>query len=142
MPEGMYLDAIDLGEIELARKMHEIIQDKKKYHDFFRWHRYYSYHSMGESADTDALCALCAFLNNGTVRSERRVYARFTDWWNEYKNISKVNVNPIFFYGYADPNEKRYFTRHQNKFKVLDTPSIANDVGKLVNLLFNYYSES
>lgn len=139
MPEGTYLDAIALEEVALARKMYEIILDKEKYYDFFRWHRYYSYHSLAESADTDALCALCAFLNNMTMRSERRVYAHFTNWWNEYEDTPKVKVDPIFFYGHADPNVKGFYTRHQNRIKTLVTPTVLDNLGQFANQLYNYY---
>lgn len=142
MPEGMYLDAIALGEEALARKMLEIILDKEKYYDYFRWHRYYSYHSLADSADTDTLCTFCAFLNNITMRSERRVYARFTDWWNQYEDVPKMTVNPIFYYGNADPNVKSYFTRRKHKFETSVTPTVLQNVGQFVNHLYNYYFES
>lgn len=139
MPEGIYLDAIALGEEALARKMSEVILDKEKYYDFFKWHRYYSYHSLSDAADTDTLCAFCAFLNNMTMRSERRVYARFTDWWNEYEGIPKMKVDPIFYYNSSDPNIKGYYTRRQPEFKTIVTPTVLQNVGQIVNELFSYY---
>lgn len=64
MPDGMYLDAVALGEEKLARKMYDVIADKNKYYDYFKWHRYYSFHATNDSADTDEVCAFCAFLNH------------------------------------------------------------------------------
>lgn len=141
MPEGIYLDAIALGEEALARKIYEIILDKEKYYDFFRWHSYYSYHSLADSADTDMLCSFCAFLNNMTMRSERRVYALFTDWWNDYEDIPKVKIDPIFYYGKGDPDAKGYYTRRQPKFKTLVTPTVLQNIGQFVNQLISYYFE-
>lgn len=80
MPDGMYLDAFALGEEKLAKMMNDIISDKNKYYEYFKWHRYYSFHATNENADTDEICALCAFLNNGNGIKKTRELS-IGDWW-------------------------------------------------------------
>lgn len=84
LPDGVYLDGNSLSEQEVAEKMNEAIHDKQKYYDYFRWHRYYTYHQP-QGGNTDPLCAFCAFLNNEAIRNQRRVYGRFDKWWNDFK---------------------------------------------------------
>lgn len=80
MPDGMYLDAFALGEEKLANKMNDIIGDKNKYYDYFKWHRYYSFHATNDSADTDEICAFCAFVNNNNEMYKTREHT-IGDWW-------------------------------------------------------------
>lgn len=138
MPDGIYLNAVQLGEEELARQINTIIHDKQKYYDFFKWRRYYSYHEVSESADTNRLCAFCAVLNNATVRSQRRVYARMYEWWN---NNTMENV--IESYDSADPKDKGIITRPIQKKKSMSTsaPPLLQDVGHFVDQIYNYYFE-
>lgn len=82
MPDGMYLDAVALGVDELAKKMNDVIGDKIKYYDFFKWHRYYSYHATDDSAETDEMCAFCEYLNNGNQTNKTRE-RDFIKWWFE-----------------------------------------------------------
>ncbi|XP_026331240.1 alpha-(1,3)-fucosyltransferase C-like, partial [Hyposmocoma kahamanoa] len=63
IPKGIYLDAESLGPGELARVMNDTMCNKKKYYDFFKWHNHYSFHASNASANTDEICAFCAFLN-------------------------------------------------------------------------------
>lgn len=73
--------------------MNSIIKNKTEYYDFFKFYRYYSYHAVSESEDTDPLCAFCDFVNNKTIRNQRRAYALFTKWWTgaSKKNGSSVS---------------------------------------------------
>lgn len=80
MPDGIYLDAVALGEEKLAKKMNDIIGDKNKYYDYFKWQNYYSFHASNETADTDEICALCAALNNGCRMNKTREFS-VRDWW-------------------------------------------------------------
>lgn len=82
MPEGIYLDARKLGEAELARQMFHIITDKEEYYNFFKWHRYYSFHGTEESAETDDFCAFCATINDLVQRNESSIYVSLAQWWN------------------------------------------------------------
>lgn len=136
MPDGIYLNANLIGEEQMASKMNELIHDKEKYYDFFKWHGYYSYHDVTESADSNRLCGLCAFLNNMTMRSQRRVYTHLTQWWNE----DKVD-NPIFWYETAIPNAKAFYRKYPNKHTA-ESPSLLQHVGQFVDQIYNYYFEN
>ncbi|XP_026319429.1 alpha-(1,3)-fucosyltransferase C-like [Hyposmocoma kahamanoa] len=94
MPNGTYLDARALGPAKLAKEMNDIIKDKNRYYDFFRWRRYYRYDASSDNADSDGICALCTALNKASRSDERRVYARFREWWNELQD-GGTHANPI-----------------------------------------------
>lgn len=141
MPDGIYLNANEIGEEEMARKMHELIQDKEKYYDYFKWHRYYSYHDVSESADTDPFCKLCAFLNNMTMRRERRVYASITQWWNEEDIKPNKMEDPIFYYENAGTIKKSYYMTQINR-KTPVTSSPLENVSEFVDQIYNYYFKS
>lgn len=83
MPEGIYLNARSFVPEQLASEMVEIIHNKKKYYDYFKWHRYYSYSYCKEGHN---ICALCATLNNDFERTS--VYMNFSLWWNESHPIN------------------------------------------------------
>lgn len=78
----MYLDAHELGPTKLAQEMDEIIKDKAKYYEFFKWHRYYRFHAPIESAFTDEICGFCAFLNNVTKANTTNIVPNIARWWN------------------------------------------------------------
>lgn len=61
--------------------MNDIILDKNKYYDFFKWRRYYSIHDHSESAETDEICALCSFLNDKKYKYKTTVYTHITWFW-------------------------------------------------------------
>lgn len=138
MPDGIYLNANEIEEEEMAKKINDAVQDKEKYYDYFKWHNHYSYHDIYESADTDRLCALCAFLNNATVKSARRVYAHISQWWNEVENPT---VNHIFTYESAYPGSKKYYKIYPKKNKPT-SPSVIQNVGQFVEQLYNHYFDS
>lgn len=138
MPDGIYFDVTKFTEGELASKMNELIQDKEKYYDMFKWHDYYSYHSIAESGETDPLCAFCAFLNDDSRRIKRRVYARFTDWWN---NLIMAN-DTIVEYEDSGPKIKSYFSFKPAKLeRIAVTASLLNGVNDFVDKIYNYYSD-
>lgn len=139
MPDGIYLNAVQLGQEELAKQINEYIHDKEKYYDFFKWRRYYSYHEVSESADTNRLCAFCALLNNATVRSQRRVYARMSEWWN-----NNVVENAIVTYDNANPKDKGMITSPGRKVKSKTSTvlPLMHNVGKFVDDIYNYYFET
>lgn len=140
MPDGIYIDAKNFTEGELASKMNELIQDKEKYYNMFRWRDYYSYHLVAESGETDPLCAFCAFLNDESMRTKRRVYARFTEWWN---NLIMAK-DTIVEYESSGPKIKMYFSF--KKAKIIEqnpaTVSVLNGVNDFVDNLYSYYFDS
>lgn len=81
MPEGIYLDANVLEPDELAKRINEIIKDKNRYYEFFKWHEHYSFHFTGENLFNEELCRLCAFLNN--CRNQTSIFEFIAEWWNE-----------------------------------------------------------
>lgn len=62
--------------------MNQIINNKAMYYDFFKWHRYYSFHAPIDSAFTDEICGFCAFLNNVTKSKATNVFPNIAHWWN------------------------------------------------------------
>lgn len=70
---------------KLANEMMDVIRDRKKYYDFFKWHGYYSFHYTGENSFRYEICGLCEFLNNRTRMNEKSIY-RTNLWWNEWLN--------------------------------------------------------
>lgn len=118
MPSGSYLNAMILNANELAAKIFESIRNKVKYYDFFRWHSYYSYHMPAESADTDPLCKFCAFLNNASIRYGRRVYERFTQWWNEFEHMKNITIkpSPVKVYEHSDTINKEYYIYYMSGY--------------------------
>lgn len=83
MPKGMYLNAIELGPVKLARMMNETIHEKTKFYNFFKWHSHYSFHDPSENNDTDVMCGLCSFLNDKSRKNVLHFYENITSWWNE-----------------------------------------------------------
>lgn len=86
MPDGIYLNALQLGPVRLAKRMFDIISDRKAYHSMYKWHKYYSYHDPFESPDSNGFCAFCALLNDEQKRKEKKVYKNIVKWLNENKN--------------------------------------------------------
>lgn len=139
MPDGVYLNANTMSEDEVAAKIHEAMQDKQKYYDYFKWHRYYTYHHA-EGSDDDALCAFCAFLNDESIRNQRRVYARFDKWWSEYRNENDVQ-DIIVKFDDSGPHIKSVMSYREAKIEVktVNTPSIFEEVNSFVDDVFGYY---
>lgn len=80
MPEGIYLNANLIPPDQMARTMNEIIDDPKKYYEFFRWHDHYSFHYTGEDLFSREFCELCAFLNNS--KNKTGIMYSIVAWWN------------------------------------------------------------
>ncbi|XP_069365249.1 alpha-(1,3)-fucosyltransferase C-like isoform X2 [Maniola hyperantus] len=90
LPEGAYLNALELGATKLAQKMYELIQNPKAYNNFFRWKKYYSYHYTHESPETDVYCRICEYLNNNKLVNKESVYQHFNHWWTPQRYCSDV----------------------------------------------------
>lgn len=82
MPDGIYLDACNLGPEEIAREINDSIKNMQKYYEYFKWHNHYSFHNAYAKADTDGVCEFCATLNNATRRNEITLLTNFSTWWN------------------------------------------------------------
>lgn len=140
LPDGTYLNAKEYTPLELADKMNEIIHDKQMYYDFFKFHRYYTYHAVAESVDTDPLCAFCAYINDEPRRNERRTYAQFTKWWHR-SDEKKNETHFIERYENSGPHIKAIITyryKYVQKEEIV-TPSAIESVGSFVDDVINYY---
>ncbi|XP_045448825.1 alpha-(1,3)-fucosyltransferase C-like [Melitaea cinxia] len=82
MPDGIYLNARQLGPEKLAAKMNELILNPDLYADYFRWKNHYSYHSRDESIETNDYCRFCSMLNDEELVKKVTTYPNFRQWWN------------------------------------------------------------
>lgn len=82
MPDGIYLNARDLGPEKLAKKMNELINDPEKYAEYFRWRDHYSYYRRFESLETDDYCSFCTILNREDLVKKTTIYQNFRHWWD------------------------------------------------------------
>ncbi|XP_053611854.1 alpha-(1,3)-fucosyltransferase C-like isoform X3 [Plodia interpunctella] len=80
LPPGSYLNARELGPENLAVTMKEIIDNRTRYHDFFRWRNHFKY-KQGEN-DTE-ICNICTALNDPRKVGTPNLYENFRDWWYE-----------------------------------------------------------
>ncbi|VVD04032.1 unnamed protein product [Leptidea sinapis] len=78
LPNGSYLDAMILGPTKLATEINDIIKNKTRYYDYFRWKNHFVY----EQADKPSVCNLCEWLNNEEKFNEFSVWNNFRTWWN------------------------------------------------------------
>lgn len=81
MPDGIYLDGRKFSANQLVNEMIDIMTDRTKYYNFFKWHNHYSYHMVYESPDTDSYCRLCAKINDKSF-NDISIYENFRKWWN------------------------------------------------------------
>lgn len=81
MPDGIYLNAKDLGPRKLAKIMHKTICRKSRYYKYFRWHHYYSFHYSIESPKSDPICEMCSLFNVLCHRHGTSSYRYITDFW-------------------------------------------------------------
>lgn len=83
MPSGIYLNARWLGAQKLAMRMNYIIQNPESYYDFFKWHGLYSFHNIDDDQQHDAVCGLCAVLNNNSYKSQKSLHkTNIFKFWN------------------------------------------------------------
>ncbi|XP_047995513.1 alpha-(1,3)-fucosyltransferase C-like [Leguminivora glycinivorella] len=83
MPDGIYLNARELGAKELAKKMKYLIDHPEEYKEFFRWTNHYTYYRTTENVETDDYCSHCAVLNNEEMVKKTSIYKNFKKWWND-----------------------------------------------------------
>lgn len=82
MPDGIYLNAKTLPVKDLVQKIVDIINDKEKYYDFFRWRNHYSYHTVDESPETDPYCNFCKKINDLDFMNRETLRKDLVLWWN------------------------------------------------------------
>ncbi|XP_072931535.1 alpha-(1,3)-fucosyltransferase C-like [Epargyreus clarus] len=82
MPDGIYLNARELGVEKLAAKMDELIRNPAEYAEYFRWHKYYSYYRRQESLETDDYCRFCSILFEKDMVNKITTYDNFRKWWD------------------------------------------------------------
>ncbi|XP_072938133.1 alpha-(1,3)-fucosyltransferase C-like [Epargyreus clarus] len=83
LPDGSYLDGRKLGPKKLALVMNELIADKPRYYEFFRWRNHFTY---ADTHRTD-VCTLCEVLNDEQMVNTASVWKDFRKWWNGESHI-------------------------------------------------------
>ncbi|XP_072945711.1 alpha-(1,3)-fucosyltransferase C-like [Epargyreus clarus] len=78
LPPNSYLNALNFTTEDLATHMNDIIRNRERYYDFFRWKNHYS---IKESPVLDA-CGLCEKMNNPRWLVHIASYSQFRKWWN------------------------------------------------------------
>ncbi|XP_050355246.1 alpha-(1,3)-fucosyltransferase C-like [Nymphalis io] len=73
LPPGSYINALNTSTMALATSMHDIIKNKEKYYDFFRWKNHYT---ISKSPVLNA-CALCEILNSPARLVQNVVNSKF-----------------------------------------------------------------
>ncbi|XP_047995886.1 alpha-(1,3)-fucosyltransferase C-like [Leguminivora glycinivorella] len=82
MPDGIYLHGGEIMPSDLAKEMNDIIKDKDRYYNFFKWRNHYSYHPREEAPDSDGLCRICEMLHDETLVTKETVHKDIRNWWN------------------------------------------------------------
>lgn len=82
MPDEIYIDALRLGVRQLASDMNDIMNNSRRYLNFFKWRDYYTFHASNEDHYYDVACKLCTFLNNKPRSEVKKVYEDIANWWN------------------------------------------------------------
>lgn len=84
MPDGIYLNARELGIVKLGEKINELIKSPDKYAEYFRWKKHYSFHKTSESVQTNEYCRFCSILNNEDKVKKVTGYNDFVKWWGNH----------------------------------------------------------
>lgn len=133
LPDGIYIDACNLGPQQIAREINDAIINVQKYYEYFKWHSHYSFHNAYAKADTDGVCEFCASLNNATRISEISLITNFSTWWN----ISTV-TNKFLRCGINEPIEDT--TINSIEDASLATNSIIQSGESIKEFLSNIFS--
>lgn len=92
LPDGSYLNALELGVKGLAKEMVNIINNTRRYSDFFKWRNYYTVHDAAANDYRESVCAFCAHLNDNRKKNKTQVYENITAWWNStFPEIFPIN---------------------------------------------------
>lgn len=144
MPKGIYLDALELGPVNLARTMCEIIRKRQSYNDMFRWHNHYSYHDSLNEPNAGGLCTFCATLNDKPRRKQLTVYKNIVKWFNDRKDWNSgpetegvFNNNPVMTNSYNNKKtEEEKLTTED--FAITEKYTIENDDDKAMLMREKY----
>lgn len=128
MPEGMYLDGLELGPTKLGKEITKIISNREHYYGMFKWHNHYSFHNPLHNSDTNGVCQLCATINNDHERLKITVYKNIVKWFNDRKdwdvwNTRRINI-PQFFYD--QPNTRKSSWKHARNKHIISSYSDSN----------------
>ncbi|KAJ8728289.1 hypothetical protein PYW08_016674 [Mythimna loreyi] len=85
MPEGIYLNARTVPAKELVKKIVDIMNNKEKYYDFFRWHNHYTYSNIDEAPESDTYCNFCKKINDPDFMNRKTVKKYLARWWNGWE---------------------------------------------------------
>lgn len=89
MPDGTYLQVQTHNVKEIVKQMVDIINNKQKYFDYFRWTNHYSYHNGCEFPETDYYCEFCRKINDANLVAQRSTLHNFKQWWNHNTTDNK-----------------------------------------------------
>ncbi|XP_059060995.1 alpha-(1,3)-fucosyltransferase C-like [Achroia grisella] len=78
LPPNSYINGLTMGEETLAKIMNDIVKNRERYYQFFKWKNHYT---ITESPVLN-LCSLCASLNNHVWLTHRMSFSKFRKWWN------------------------------------------------------------
>ncbi|XP_053611905.1 alpha-(1,3)-fucosyltransferase C-like [Plodia interpunctella] len=82
LPPGSYINARELDPELLASTMKDIIENRTRFYDYFRWRNHFRY-KRGEN-DSE-ICNICTALNEGKAYNIN-LRDGFREWWNEEYN--------------------------------------------------------
>ncbi|CAG9786048.1 unnamed protein product [Diatraea saccharalis] len=83
MPNGIYLNAMELGVERLVAKMNNLINNPEIYAEYFRWKNHYEYRFTNEDDSAhNEYCGLCALMNDVAKMKEITVVKKFRQWWD------------------------------------------------------------
>lgn len=83
LPPNSYLDAQELGPVELAKEMKRLMADKKSYAEKLYWRQRYKvakYTYLTEKTGHHPFCSVCEAVNTGKVITKRN--KEVLDWWH------------------------------------------------------------
>lgn len=78
LPPGSYIDGRKYSTKELVELMINLMNNPKRYREYFKWKSMYTYH---DPTTIENICAMCEALNNPTMTETESVYNEFRKWW-------------------------------------------------------------
>nr|XP_053611515.1 alpha-(1,3)-fucosyltransferase C-like [Plodia interpunctella] len=93
LPPGSYLNARELGPKQLAKTMEEIIKNRTRFYDYFRWRNHFRYKARGL---LNEICNICTALNDDKKAKNYYHLNIFRRWWNEQYNNRCNNKKELY----------------------------------------------